>query len=1664
MQKVCFSLPVFAMTVFAFVANATEVNLPSVAVLDKTSSFYDSETNKITYENSGDITAGTGGNTVLVNAEDAAVDIKNTGNILAPVGGFGIYGHTTPTTGGPIYIDNQGTIERIQLQEFSGVTIFNQAEKPMDEEGETDTETDVQADGESSSAQPVPTIKGSMLFGTNAMVSNLGGRFENFDGDDKNNTIAFAGNGTLHNGVQAVVSSIKDEDGVETIVSTGLNIFDSTITTDNILFLENGFFSNGSKVDVQSVNMGNKATIRNVNDPYIWRINGEDVAGKILPDGANFKANNIQIGNDSNIFNEMGATFESGQIITGANTVITNGADYYFNYLNQIGVTTVSIGDSLEGILGDLAGVLGDLTSSITDVEVTTNTIYFPIPKIPHASQMNVDKLVMGENSSLINNGNSVYQGNTIDFKDSGKLIIQAGKVDLTGDLTFKNNGMVSVSSIYQPSVYVPELKDTNGSTNDGTTTTPDVGETVQSNIMTIDETLDDALGDVTPVSGTLTPEVIDVLMGVLRDNTDLSEADLKKIELELKANSEINPDKEYTAEEIQNIINNAINGVGGGSTGGGSDSDASDDEDGDGTGDGSQIPDSNPSTGTGVPTVPDELKDYVEYKEVLSGTLYDAILKADNIKMGDNGAITVTGGILNTKRIDMGDNAVVIIQSAAYSLGEGGVTDGSGSDLTDGEKAYFILPGVSVSEGIYMGNSSTLILDDRAYQNGINDDTAVILTPSINFKNDGRLALGGNFTLYADSEKNTLGKINMAERGFIQAEAALKADVTLGTDSNVLLTNQQDDENSDTTFNCDHCYQGGTILGSLKKAEGANNVHITVNVDDKHFAKLDGDINVDSILVDVGLLEAAGEVKGNIYLNTDTTFRVTSSSIKNGPLIIHDPISRLDNTTNTTVEVLLNDKEFYKTTNTINVENLIVHQGGIEINKPVWIDNVLLNNNATIRLTDNFKIGEIKEFNNDAVNTTLEIDAKGKSVNSSGSVYVDRILVSSGNYNALHEINIAASSANAIYPTSFEEGVELGSGASLTAYADISVPRIVRDQTKLVNGETVTNTTLNVNSNHFEVRGNVDVDNLNMNGGVFEFLNEAGSNAVNVTNDIHLKPYAALAGSGILNVKSGLLTIDKNSRLAVSNKSVDETPLSELKIVSSNDTIINSAVSYTTKDLTVKTDSSGYIDVRAKGADSDKITVDGTVDLADGTRIIVRDIEVGQSYEILSANDLNANADKLRTTFLWMGTKLSTNNNTLSVQIDGIQTLKEGIEPTKRSKNVDELANLLTDLRQSEGAYTIDPFIDNVYFASSADEAVEVLDEYSPEGYLNTLHAANRMQKVFKESVMSEMNAMRNYRVKHDLARGYYVRQPYYYGRPGYERYYQGFRYVRQNPYGQRRTDRGGLWAKPFAVSVSQDNKDNQSGYDFDAYGFTAGIDKKVGVLTLGLAAMYATGDMEQKNKKFESDMTTYGLGIYASVNPHYSRTFMDFYALWSETSNSTTRKVTSLAETAKADFDVSAFSIGANLGYEFMVTRNFIITPKIGLDYTSIEMDDVMEKGSGYAVTDLKGSDLQSIQTPIELKAALDFGNPFFRFKPEAHVRWTHEFGDTASKSTARFVKYATPFAVEGLNVDTDTFTVGGSLLWLYGMSELELKYDYDFSSSMTGHTINMGYKYLF
>lgn len=1004
-----------------------------------------------------------------------------------------------------------------------------------------------------------------------------------------------------------------------------------------------------------------------------------------------------------------------------------------------------------------------------------------------------------------------------------------------------------------------------------------------------------------------------------------------------------------------------------------------------------------------------------VQLTEVLAEKIYIPKLTVNSLNMKQNGTINLNGGIITADSVSMGDNAKLTLTKVAV-----------------GDVTY--VPSLTANNQVSFGNFASVQ----------NDGT--IKAPLVTFKDDGKLVNNSLFDVDV---------LKMGQRSYITTAGGITSNTTVGSDSQAVLTSA-----GEPAIPCFGCSAGGSITGGFQKANGATNVQIVSDVGYSYFGYLKGGVNVDSILINKNSLRVSGDIRGQINMNSDTVLKLVDTDVH-----IYDAITKTKGATNTTVEVALSgDNRFYKTTNTINVDHIKLTGGGIEITRPVQVTDITLGANTTVRLVGNYVVGDLRELDGEAVNTTLDIAAgKGKSIDTSGEVVLDRVVVESGSYNVLHTLKAVYSDAGTVLPSAHEQGIELGTDSAINIYADSKVNRIVRQQDVLALGQQVSNTTLNVNGNKLTVERFVDVDNLNLNRGVFEFLNEDKTNVVNVTNAVRVSPFATLAGSGTLNLKSGQLTVLENGRLSVSTQTVEDKPVGQMNIVQSTATLTDSSKPAAFGNATVNLEQGSILDLRADGAKSDKINVKGTVNIANGSRVIVRNIQTNQEYELLSATQLNGNMDKLKTSFLWTGTSFSKTNNTLSLKITGIQTLNQGISSTKYSKNAAQLAQALTSIKSSVASNTVDPFLDKVFFADSASEAVAILDEYSPEGYLNTQQAALRTNRMFRESALSELDSMRSYQdsfIQRPVVNRNY--NPYYYGRPGYEHYYASQN--RGNPYSRTRTDKGGMWAKPFMISTSQDNKDNMSGYDFDSYGLTAGIDRKFGALSLGIMGLYADGDMEQKNKVIKSDITTYGAGIYGSYQPRQSRQFIDFYALWSESSNKATHQIASLGETSKADFDITTYSAGADVGYDIVISRNLTITPKIGIDYTSIQSDDIVEKGNGVSLMKISQGDLTSIQTPLEVKASFNYGNETMRFKPEVHARWAHEFGDTASSGKGLFVQYAQPFNVEGLNVDKDNFTVGGSLLWLYSASEFQVKYDYDFSSSSTGHAINLGYKYLF
>lgn len=1012
----------------------------------------------------------------------------------------------------------------------------------------------------------------------------------------------------------------------------------------------------------------------------------------------------------------------------------------------------------------------------------------------------------------------------------------------------------------------------------------------------------------------------------------------------------------------------------------------------------------------------------------IVPKTNYYGSLTVDNLLMGANSTITNEGTITTQKTI-MDDFGV--INNLNYPL-------------------------------IFTASDYLIFKENGTLNNGDDKHLGMLVTPNLIFGNNGTITNLGY--LRADN-------ITMGNNAIIDTYLNIAGYVTVGSDSKATMLGKG---SASSDLLDKENFSGSTgFTGGFTKAEGAENVQLVSDVPLMSVLEdgtiiyqhgwLAGGVNVDSILIKQGELWAQDDLRGQIDINTDSALRLVGTDVT-----VHDPIMKLEDAANTRLIVDLDgDDHFYNTTNSILVDHIILLGGGMQIQTPVQAQEITFGSNTTVRLKGNYYVGDMVERDGDASNTTLDIDAgAGKSIDSTGTIRLDRVVVESGAFNVNHTVEAVYRAENGVMPSAHEEGLELGTDTVVNLNAaDVKVNRIVRNQLAIEQGEDVTNTTVRMRGGNLQVERNVDLDQLYIDSGKFEFMNSDTNNVVNIGNNIHISNGGQIAGDGVINLKSGSMDVDYGGRLSVSTQLVSDKNIGTMQVIQSEETFSNANNITDRGNATVNMAKGSILDLRADGANVDKIDVSGTVNLADGTRIVVRNIQANQSYELMSATQLNGNMDKLATSFLWTDTQLSNQDNKLMLEISGVQTLNEGISGTRYSKNVWNIAQTLTTINESTASNTVDPFLDNVFYALTADTAVQVMNEYSPEGYLNTYQNALRTNRNFRQSALSELDTMRTYRdVENNYQQMPGVYNPSYYGRPGYESYYAGWTNRQGMDRRRTRTDKGGLWAKPFAVSVSQDDKENMSGYEIKNYGITAGLDRRLGAVSLGLMGLYATGSINQSNKVIETDTSTYGLGIYGNYRPRKTRQFFDFYALWTETKNKSTHKINTLVESAKADYNITGYSVGADMGYDMPLTRNVIITPKVGIDYTKLEMDEIAEKGTSHSLLKVTADEFTSIQTPIEVRAAFNYSAGLNKFKPEVHARWTHEFGDTAAKGKSLFVNYNQPFTATGLNADKDVFTLGGSLLWLYNVSELELRYDYDFSESSTGHTVNVGYKYLF
>ncbi len=1569
---------------------------------------------------SGQFKVGGDSDYLRVDGGTANIKVTDTGSITTEDGN-GIYVNGETTT--RVDVSNLGTIavtgKGWGIYAYPSAT--NSTSVNVNNVGTLERIQLAETDGSTVTNSSGGVVSGSVLLGTKGLISNYGelkSKDDDFALNNRSNLISFEREGTLVNGLLSAFNANNE--------ITGATFFaQAVVSTDHLQFANAGTISNAGTINNKTITLLNEGAIYNIANPY--NISNADAIDK---DGPSIQTDVLTMGNESLIRGDQGTNTTIGTMTLGDDADLLFGDTYVLPYQQTVTIETKA-----------------------TDGTVTkTEKVSSQVPKI---AVLNVTTGQIGDGAEIKFLNGAQYNGETLRIGDSGTMDVQGGKITMaatdtdnpkTTTLAFGNNGVFNLSSYYRPEVVIDEVA--SGSTGTAPTAT--------------EKKLEPIL-----FTGKLTTDVLS-----FGDNgtVNLTGVSVKADTINFGDYGTLNgTEYAYSATSESSGIGNDTAG-----TGGTGFTDAEKKE-----------------------IVTDVFENYKAYASLDSDAFITSVLNAAN-------------GV-NT------DEAVGYI----YTLLQGeGAFDGISDEQAKKEAAQAVLKQITDTLN---GQTATSAVADTAATTDTSTTTkdyvvgSSIEADNVNFAHHGSVTAGQGLTLTAQNAtfkdhgtvtnygQFNVDKLQMGEYATLNTYNEMKTAVVVDSHSRANLLSAATDT-TDTTV-AFGALRGGSITGGFEKAAGATDVEIISATDYGYHGYLANRINVDKVTVQQNMLHLEDvDLSGRIEIGTDAWLRLGGTQAN-----IYDPIARVDGATNTTIEVALDDDVFYTTRNTIDVDHLLISGGGLEITRPVNIGDIQLDSDTTVRVTGNFAVGDLTEVKGNAVNTTFSVKAgTGNAVNSSGDITLDRVMVESGIYNAYNKITAVNDRE-----VSDIDGIELGTDAVLNVYNTLETGRVVRQQN--VTAGTVSNTTINVAGADMFVNKNMDLDTLTLDNGRFVFLNQQGNNAINVTNTVSVGSGSVLAGTGVLNVKSGALQVTNGGHLAVSVRPVTEQKISNLVVTENADTITDTSNLSATNSVDVTVEKGGFLDVRADGSTNDIIGVDGTLTLDEGARVIIRNAETDVTYTVAQANNLNASADDVRYSFLWKDTAVTTNNNQLGVTIGDIQTLRQGIAETTRSKNTDGIADALTAIQEQVGLYTTAEFLDNVFYADSAGTAVALMNEYAGEGYLNAQTAALRTMQSFRQGATDALDNLRaeplperrltqrrqvyqtqrpagqtrpvrrvyqrRYPAAHQnlihytptiynpSVQGGYSGQamyqsayaPVYYGRSGGDSYRS---YVQRRPQFNKRkrvrTDRGGLWLNPFVSRVTQDAKNGIAGYDYDSYGLTVGADRKFGALSLGLTGLVAQGELKQT--AFKSDISSYGVGLYGSYQPRTAHRFIDFYALWATNAHKGERRINSLAQTVKADYDVTALSAGAAVGYQFEVTPNLTITPRVGLDYTRVTADDIREQGNTPALLELSPEDFTSLKTPLELKAAMRFGDSYNQLLPEVHARWTHEFGDTAPEAKATFVNYQVPFGVSGLETDSDSFVLGGSLAWLTGASELSLKYDYEFSSGLTGHTFNAGYKYSF
>ena len=212
------------------------------------------------------------------------------------------------------------------------------------------------------------------------------------------------------------------------------------------------------------------------------------------------------------------------------------------------------------------------------------------------------------------------------------------------------------------------------------------------------------------------------------------------------------------------------------------------------------------------------------------------------------------------------------------------------------------------------------------------------------------------------------------------------------------------------------------------------------------------------------------------------------------------------------------------------------------------------------------------------------------------------------------------------------------------------------------------------------------------------------------------------------------------------------------------------------------------------------------------------------------------------------------------------------------------------------------------------------------------------------------------------------------------------------------------------------KDQTSNESGFESDTYGVTAGLDMQVSApLLLGAAFTYtsAEADIVANGGTMETDSYggfaygtyTFAAGGYLDGMVGYTRNGHD------QTRNLAYTLGTTVNQTAFSDLDSREVAGSLKLGFDH-ANGNWVLGPYARLDVADVQIDGYNERmsnltapGSGLALQ-IDDQSYTSIMTAFGASAGYLSAQSWGTWYPQVLIEYVHEFDNDAANITGRYV----------------------------------------------------------